>query len=144
MDIMLHKLMVRSGSDSLYKTLKHVNGVCPLAPREQSVVIENIILRIPFAPVHGVENAAGIPVFFKGLDRLQALRSYVNGAWPLTGCTGIFAPLDGLLFSELPNLLQNRIEDLWIIAHIVDARVPPGGCCRIPRQGLILPQTLLE
>ena len=125
MNHLLHELLVRNNTDTLRRVLRHVGeGDYSLTPRDASKLIEGIILRVPFQPVHGVETPQGKPVYRVGLDRLTALRSYINGEWSLEGCTGAFAELNGKTFSKLPGLLQARIEDLYVVAYVVDSRVP--------------------
>ena len=89
---------------------------------KQSKLIESVIMRIPLPVFYLAENSKGKMLVVDGLQRLSTFRCFLKDELKLR--LPDREELDGKKFSELPAKLQNRVEDINLIFHIIDSRSP--------------------
>ena len=88
----------------------------------QSKLIESILMRIPLPVLYLAENDDGKVVVVDGLQRLSTFQRFL--ADELTLRLPDRADLDGQRFSDLPEKLQNRVEDCSLTLYSIDSKVP--------------------
>lgn len=89
---------------------------------KQSKLMESVIMRIPLPVFYLAEDDMGRSVVVDGLQRLTTFERFVSNKLKLM--LPEHDELNGLRFKDLPNKLQNRIEDCNLILYITDSKVP--------------------
>lgn len=92
--------------------------------RRKSLLIESLMLRIPIPAFYFDEDNDSKKTVIDGLQRLSAINSYMNGEFMLTGLQYLQEECGGLLFAELQQKYQTRIEDAQLTVNILDSRSP--------------------
>ena len=88
----------------------------------QSKLIESILMRIPLPVLYLAENADGKVVVVDGLQRLSTFQRFLDDELKLR--LPDRPDLDGKRFSDLPEKLQNRVEDCSLTLYSIDSKVP--------------------
>ncbi len=88
----------------------------------QSKLIESILMRIPLPVLYLAENPDGKVVVVDGLQRLSTFRRFLADELKLR--LPDRPDLDGRRFSDLPEKLQNRVEDCPLTLYSIDSKVP--------------------
>ena len=88
----------------------------------QSKLIESILMRIPLPVLYLAENPDGKVVVVDGLQRLSTFRRFLADELKLR--LPDRPDLDGRRFSDLPEKLQNRVEDCSLTLYSIDSKVP--------------------
>jgi hypothetical protein len=113
--------LVVQQSDFSLKTVKEMveNGAIDIAPyfqrRErwhidkQSALIESFILNVPVPPIYLSEDDFGVYSVIDGKQRITSIKNYLNNEFRLRDLQK-FTDLNGLLFSELPQKIQNALS----------------------------------
>lgn len=95
---------------------------------KQSRLIESCIIRIPLPVFYVAEATDGRIMVVDGLQRLTTFDRYLSDRFALTGLGRVAGRVkqefDGKRFSELPILLQERIQDTQLVMYILDAKAP--------------------
>lgn len=90
--------------------------------KQQSRLIESIIMRVPLPVLYLAEDKEGRMIVVDGLQRLSTFKRFVDNELKLK------LPdrdgLNGKHFKDLAPKLQNRIEDCNLILYIIDERAP--------------------
>ena len=90
--------------------------------REQSKLIESVIMRIPLPVFYMAEDEEGRMIVVDGLQRLSTFERFIKNELRL------HLPgreeLNRKRFSDLSSKLQNRVEDCNLTFYIIDAKVP--------------------
>ena len=89
---------------------------------KQSKLIESVIMRIPLPVFYMAEDNEGRMVVVDGLQRLSTFQRFVGNELRLR--LPDRKELNGKYFSEMPDRIQNRIEDCNLIFYIIDSKVP--------------------
>lgn len=90
----------------------------------KSLLIESLMLRIPIPAFYFDEDNNSKKTVIDGLQRLSAINSYMNNEFALTGLQYLQEDCGGLLFDELRQKYQTRIEDAQLTVNILDSRSP--------------------
>lgn len=75
---------------------------------KQSALIESFLMNVPVPPIYLAEDAFGQYSVVDGKQRLTAIHAFMSGNLKLVGLEA-FDEIDGLLFSDLPEDLQNAL-----------------------------------
>jgi len=90
----------------------------------RSRLIESILLRIPLSTFYFVENASGsMWRVADGVQRLLAIRDYIDDVYALEGLEYFREESNGKLFSEL-TWMQRRITHTYISIQVIDCACP--------------------
>lgn len=89
---------------------------------KQSKLIESVLMRIPLPVLYLAENADGKVVVVDGLQRLATFQRFLADELKLR--LPERPDLDGRRFSDLPEKLQNRVEDCSLTLYSIDSKVP--------------------
>ena len=89
---------------------------------KQSKLIESVLMRIPLPVLYLAENADGKVVVVDGLQRLATFQRFLDGHLQLA--LPDRSDLNGKRFADLPEKLQNRVEDCNLTLYSIDASVP--------------------
>lgn len=91
----------------------------------RSRLIESILLRIPISTFYFVENASGsMWRVADGVQRLLAIRDYIDDVYALECLEYFREELNGKLFSELPPWMQRRITHTYISIQVIVCQCP--------------------
>ena len=129
------KIRVNSNVFSVFQTKRLIDrGMLDLMPafqrkevwddRRKSLLIESLMLRIPIPAFYFDEDNNGRKTVIDGLQRLSAISGYMNGEFTLSGLQYLQEECGGLLFDELQQKYQTRIEDAQLTVNILDSRSP--------------------
>lgn len=88
----------------------------------QSKLIESILMRIPLPVLYLAENDDGKVVVVDGLQRLTTFKRFLDDEFKLR--LPDRADLHAKRFSDLPEKLQNRVEDCNLTLYSIDSKVP--------------------
>lgn len=88
--------------------------------KQKSELIESILMGIPLPLIYVKEDEKGVYVIVDGKQRLSTLFSFINNEFALERLT-ILKDMNGLRFSELTPLAQNKIEDCSLTLHVIKA-----------------------
>ncbi len=88
----------------------------------QSKLIESILMRIPLPVLYLAENDDGKVVVVDGLQRLTTFQHFLADKLKLR--LPDRPDLDGKRFADLPEKLQNRVEDCSLTLYSIDSKVP--------------------
>lgn len=94
---------------------------------KQSRLIESCVMRIPLPVFYVAEAMDGRIAVVDGLQRLTTFSRFLADDFRLLLKAGVDQPahpLDGKRYSELPLLLQERIQDTQLTLYILDAKAP--------------------
>ena len=133
-DYPLDDIMVRSETRTVSEVVKRIKSnrffMAPDFQRDfvwgtarQSKLIESCIMRIPLPVLYVAEGNDGRIIVVDGLQRLTTFVRFINDELKLTGL-GKDHPLLGMLYSDLPLNLQERVEDTQLTLYILDKNAP--------------------
>ncbi|HGY3148953.1 TPA: DUF262 domain-containing protein [Morganella morganii] len=91
--------------------------------KKQSELIESILMGIPIPLIYLFEDENGVRQIIDGKQRVSALKKYLSDEFELTDLT-MFPSLKGKLFSEIPKLLQAKIEDYQLHSYVIQPPTP--------------------
>jgi hypothetical protein len=80
--------------------------------KKNSRLIESILLDLPLPLLYFAQEDDRLTVVIDGQQRLMAIFNYLNGKYALTGLGPLRRELEGKKFNDLPEDVQERIEDL--------------------------------
>lgn len=126
-------LLIRQESRTIYDVMRRIGQNSYIMDPEfqrdfiwpedkQSKLIESVLMRIPLPVFYLAEDDQGRMVVVDGLQRLSTFKRFVDGELCLSLPSQ--KELNNKRFEDLPNKLQNRIEDCNLIFYIMDAKVP--------------------
>ena len=132
-DYPIDTLRIRSEQRTVYDILRRIEkGYFVMNPDfqrdfiwkkdKQSKLIESVLMRIPLPVLYLAEDKEGRMIVVDGLQRLSTFCRFVDDELKLN-----LPERDSLnkkKFSDLPQRLQNRIEDCNLILYIIDNKVP--------------------
>lgn len=128
------EVRIAKEQSSVYELLrKEGNGKLVLAPdfqrkdvwdkKHQSELIESILMGIPIPLIYLFEDENGIRQIIDGKQRVSALKEYLNNKFRLTDLS-MFPNLRGMKFSDIPQLLQSKLEDYQLHCYIIQPPTP--------------------
>jgi rubredoxin len=79
--------------------------------KKNSRLIESMLLDLPLPMLYFAQQESGPTVVIDGQQRLMAIFDYLDGRYALTGLGPFRDDLEGKKFADLPEDLQERIED---------------------------------
>lgn len=85
---------------------------------QKSKLIESLLLNIPVPPIFLYENDAARYEVMDGQQRLNAVREFIAGEFPLTGLT-VLRPLNGLRYSRCPPRIKRSLDRSSLSAIIL-------------------------
>ena len=91
---------------------------------KQSRLIESLLLRIPLPSFYVSENGDEEWEVVDGIQRLTAIRRFVQPNDVLTGLQYLKPHFDGKRFSDLPPRLVRRIKETEFTFHVILSRTP--------------------
>ena len=89
---------------------------------KQSKLVESVMMRIPLPVFYLAEDDEGRMVVVDGLQRISTFVRFLNGDLALR--LPDRPDLNRKRFSDLPAVLQNRVEDANLIFYTIDSTVP--------------------
>lgn len=92
-------------------------------PKRQSELVESILMGIPIPLIYLFEDENGVRQIIDGKQRISALKLYINDEFALTGLT-MLPELRGMKFSEIPPLLQAKLEDCQLHSYVIQPPTP--------------------
>lgn len=92
-------------------------------PRNKSRLVESLLIRIPLPAFYLDAVDEDTMAVIDGIQRLSALRGFVEGEFPLTDLE-FLTDLDGRRFVDLPRPLQRRIEETMVTVYVVEKGTP--------------------
>jgi len=133
----IDSLMIRTETRSVYEIVRRIDSkqylMAPDFQRDfvweigrQSKLIESAVLRIPLPVFYLAETREGKIVVVDGLQRLTTFYRFLKGEFALTGLA-FASQLEGKRFNDLPNSMQNRLEDTPLTLYLIDAKVPESA-----------------
>lgn len=90
----------------------------------RSRLIESILLRIPLSTFYFDEDTSGIWRVADGVQRLLAIRDYIDDVYALECLEYFREESNGKLFSELAPWQQRRITHTYISIQVIDPGTP--------------------
>ena len=131
----IDELMIRNDSRTIYEVCRRItNDQFILNPDfqrnfiweldKQSKLIESVLMRIPLPVFYLAENIDGQMVVVDGLQRLTTFHRYLNDIFGLRLKNR--PDLNSKKFSELSNILRNRIEDFNLTLYLIAPGVQDG------------------
>lgn len=91
--------------------------------KRQSELIESILMGIPIPLIYLFEDENGTRQIIDGKQRISALKHFINNDYALTELT-MLPKLRGLKFSEIPPLLQAKLEDCQLHSYVIQPPTP--------------------
>ncbi|MCO7262592.1 DUF262 domain-containing protein [Dickeya zeae] len=91
--------------------------------KRQSELIESILMGIPIPLIYLFEDENGTRQIIDGKQRISALKCYINNDYALTELT-MLPKLRGMKFSEIPLLLQAKLEDCQLHSYVIQPPTP--------------------
>jgi hypothetical protein len=85
---------------------------------QKSRLIESLLLNIPVPPIFLYESEAARYEVMDGQQRLNAVREYLAGDFPLTALP-VLTPLNGLRYSRCPPRIKRALERASISAIVL-------------------------
>jgi len=128
------EIRIAKEQSSVFELLRRENrGSLILAPdfqrkdvwdrKKQSELIESILMGIPIPLIYLFEDENGVRQIIDGKQRVSALKKYLSDEFELTDLT-MFPHLKGLYFSEIPKLLQAKLEDYQLHSYVIQPPTP--------------------
>ncbi|MCU6236787.1 DUF262 domain-containing protein [Morganella morganii] len=128
------EIRIAKEQSSVFELLRRENrGSLILAPdfqrkdvwdnKKQSELIESILMGIPIPLIYLFEDENGVRQIVDGKQRVSALKKYLSNEFELTDLT-MFPNLKGKRFSEIPKLLQAKIEDYQLHSYVIQPPTP--------------------
>jgi len=128
------EVRIAKEQSSVFELLrKEGNGKLVLAPdfqrkdvwdkKHQSELIESILMGIPIPLIYLFEDENGIRQIIDGKQRVSALKEFLNNRFRLTDLS-MFPNLKGKRFSDIPQLLQSKLEDYQLHCYIIQPPTP--------------------
>ncbi len=87
-------------------------------PKQQSELIESILMGIPLPLIYVKEDNNGVYIIVDGRQRLTTLFDFMNDKFKLKGLK-VLGNLNGNFFSKLDEKQQNKIEDCPLTLHVI-------------------------
>ncbi|CAI1590151.1 TPA: DUF262 domain-containing protein [Serratia marcescens] len=91
--------------------------------KRQSELIESILMGIPIPLIYLFEDENGTRQIIDGKQRISALKRYLNNDFALTELS-MLPKLRGMKFSEIPLLLQAKLEDCQLHSYVIQPPTP--------------------
>lgn len=85
---------------------------------QKARLIESLLLNIPVPPVFLYESDAARYEVMDGQQRLNAVREFIAGDFPLTGLT-VLKPLNGLRYSKCPPRIKRALDRASLSAIVL-------------------------
>lgn len=128
------EIRIAKEQSSVFELLRRENrGSLILAPdfqrkdvwdkKKQSELIESILMGIPIPLIYLFEDENGVRQIIDGKQRVSALKKYLSNGFELTDLT-MFPHLKGLRFSDIPKLLQAKLEDYQLHSYVIQPPTP--------------------
>lgn len=98
--------------------------------RQQSRLIESLLLRIPLPTLYAAEDADERWVIVDGIQRLTTITRFIDpkaiGETPLrlTGLEYLGASFEGMDFDSLPGRLKRRLRESELVVHLIRHGTP--------------------
>ncbi|MCY4429832.1 MAG: DUF262 domain-containing protein [Rhodospirillales bacterium] len=132
-DYPLDEVLIRQQNRTIHDVLRRIGkGGYVMDPEfqrdfiwpedKQSKLVESVMMRIPLPVFYLAEDDEGRMVVVDGLQRISTFVRFLNGDLALR--LPDRPDLDRKHFSDLPAVLQNRVEDANLIFYAIDSTVP--------------------
>ena len=129
----IDSVLIRQETRTVFEVVRRINDdrfVIPEFQRDfiwdidrQSKLIESMLMRIPLPVFYLAEREDGKTLIVDGLQRLTTFRNFLKNETALRNLR--LAPeINGKKFVNLPQKLQNRLEDTQLILYMIDSKVP--------------------
>lgn len=129
----IDSVLIRQETRTVFEVVRRINDdrfVVPEFQRNfiwdidrQSKLIESMLMRIPLPVFYLAEREDGKTLIVDGLQRLTTFRNFLKNETALRNLR--LAPeINGKKFLDLPQKLQNRLEDTQLILYMIDSKVP--------------------
>lgn len=128
------EIRIAKEQSSVFELLRRENrGNLVLAPdfqrknvwdrKHQSELIESVLMGIPIPLIYLFEDENGIRQIIDGKQRISALKNFINNNFQLTELS-MLPELKGKIFSDIPQLLQAKIEDFQLHSYVIQPPTP--------------------
>lgn len=128
------EVRIAKEQSSVYELLRRESrGNLVLAPdfqrndvwdlQKQSELIESMLMGIPIPLIYLFEDENGIRQIIDGKQRVSALKNFLSDSFALSELT-MFPHLKGQRFSQIPKLLQAKLEDFQLHAYVIQPPTP--------------------
>ncbi|MDY4388099.1 DUF262 domain-containing protein [Pectobacterium aroidearum] len=91
--------------------------------KKQSELIESILMGIPIPLIYLFEDEDGVRQIIDGKQRVSSLKKYLSDEFSLSDLK-MFPHLRGKKFSEIPKILQAKLEDFQIHSYVIQPPTP--------------------
>lgn len=91
--------------------------------RQQRELVESVLMGLPLPIFYYNEDKKGRLIVIDGRQRLTALFEFMDNKFKLNGLK-ILKHLNGKSFHDLDPIMQNKIEDYQIMAHVIKPPTP--------------------
>lgn len=91
---------------------------------KSSRLIESLLLNVPIPVCYFAEDELGVYEVIDGLQRLTAIRKFLDNEFALTGAS-VLSELNGLTFDDLEPKDQRRLENRTIRCIVITAESHP-------------------
>ena len=129
----LDEMLIRDESRTIHDVIRRINQSSYVmdpdfqrdfiwSEKQQSKLIESIIMRVPLPVFYMAEDPDGRVVVVDGLQRLSTIKRFVGGELALR--LPDRSELDGKRFVDLSPKFQNRIEDFNLTFYTIDSKTP--------------------
>lgn len=92
--------------------------------KQKSELIESILMGLPLPIFYFNEDRKGRLLVVDGRQRLTALFEFLDGEWALSNKLRVLIILRGKKFKDLEPIMQSKIEDYQIHAHVIQPPTP--------------------
>lgn len=125
-DLLLSR--IRSKAIDLEPDFQRRRGIW--TDRQQSRLIESLLLRIPLPTLYAAEDEAEDWAIVDGIQRLTTITRFIDPEaieetpLRLTGLEYLGEPFNGILFDELPARLKRRLRETELVVHVIRHGTP--------------------
>jgi hypothetical protein len=131
----IDSVLIRNEQRTVYEIMRRIkSGTYILDPdfqrefvwdeKEQSRLIESVLMRIPLPVFYLAEREDGKIVVVDGLQRLLTFNRFIGNELSLRLPKETSPNIRGKRFTDLPTRFQQRIEDTQLIVYLIDPKVP--------------------
>lgn len=94
------------------------------SPKQKSELIESILMGLPLPIFYFNEDKKGRLIVVDGRQRLTALFEFMDNRLILSKNLKVLQSISGKKFTDLEALMQSKIEDYQIHAHVIQPPTP--------------------
>ncbi len=93
---------------------------------KKAELVESVLMGLPLPIFYFNQDRYGRLIVVDGRQRLTALFEFLDNRIPLVKLK-VFPEFNGARFSDLPSVMQSRLEDFQVHAHVILPPTPDRG-----------------